>query len=107
MLRSPPIPLHQSAVLLEQQEPPRQLDHATAHTGVARSCHPFLAVRATAPVKSACQPFGARLGRPPSPRSRPPAERACFVTALPAPACRRSRYRPRSRVPTSAPLQIG
>lgn len=30
--------------------PPRQLDHATAHTGIPRSCHPFLTVRATTPV---------------------------------------------------------
>ena len=43
LLRTPPIPLRQSAVLLEQQESPRQLDHATAHTGIARSRHPFLA----------------------------------------------------------------
>src|SRR5580700_8846645 len=60
MLRTLPIPLRQSAVLLEQQEPPRQLDHATAHTGIARSCHPFLAVRAAAPVRRARQPSVAR-----------------------------------------------
>src|SRR6516165_3189242 len=60
MLRTLPIPLRQSAVLLEQQEPPRQLDHATAHTGIARSCHPFLAVRSTAAVRRARQPSVAR-----------------------------------------------
>src|SRR6201993_2634983 len=60
MLGASPIPLRQSAVLLEQQEPPCQLDHATAHTGIARSCHPFLAVCATAPVRRTCQPSVAR-----------------------------------------------
>src|SRR5580700_703493 len=60
MLGTPPIPLRQSAVLLKQQEPPRQLDHATAHTGIARSRHPFLVVCATAPVRRASQTSVAR-----------------------------------------------
>jgi hypothetical protein len=36
------------------------LDHATAHTGIAPSRHPFLAVRTTAPVRRACQPSVSR-----------------------------------------------
>jgi hypothetical protein len=54
------IPLRQRAILLEQQEPPRQLDHATSHTGIARSGHTFLATRGAAPVGRACQPSVAR-----------------------------------------------
>src|SRR5271168_2454411 len=35
--RSPPIPLGERTVLLEQEKPPRQLDHAVPHARVARA----------------------------------------------------------------------
>src|SRR5437762_8674840 len=60
MLRTPRYHCARALSFWNSRNRHAQLHHATAHTGIARSCHPFLAVRATAPVRRACQPSVAR-----------------------------------------------
>ena len=56
-----PEPLRQSAVLLEQQEAPSELDQAAAHPGVARLGETFLTSLGAAFIRRAGEPAPASM----------------------------------------------
>ena len=83
------IPLHERTVLLEQEEPPRELDQAAAHAGVAGFSQPLLASLGAALRRRARNPGVSGHAS----RARRRARRAGSWRGSPAPACPRSRCR--------------